>query len=145
MQNEIRQQEICLFRGFTKDQAGEALGILSQAGGEYKTSFAPMTEEMTDQNMESLINTLFEGRYPGGKALTEGQRVVLMAVQSKERAVTVMRSVKSISENPQDIVFAMVTQTALGWTLGEYIDHISKEHEYMKTHNPAEDPDMKPV
>jgi len=139
------QQEICLFRGFTKDQAGEAMGILSQAGGEYKTSFAPMTEEMTNLNMEALIDSLFQGNFPGGKALTEGQRVVLMAVQSKERAVAVMRSIKSISEDPQDIVFAMITKTALTWTLKEYIEHISQEHEYMKTHNPAEDPDMKPV
>jgi hypothetical protein len=104
-----------------------------------------MTDSMETMKMEELITALFEGTALAGKALTEGQRVVLMAVTQKERAVTVMRAVKSVSEDPQDIVFAMVTQTALQWTLQEYIDHISEEHEYMKTHNPADDPDMKKV
>ncbi|WP_168203471.1 DUF3783 domain-containing protein [Oceanispirochaeta crateris] len=139
------QQEMCLFRGFTKDQATQALNLLSQEGGEFNTRFAPMTDSMETMKMEELITALFEGTALGGKALTEGQRVVLMAVTQKERAVTVMRAVKSVSEDPQDIVFAMVTQTALQWTLQEYIDHISEEHEYMKTHNPADDPDMKKV
>ncbi|MDA3955725.1 DUF3783 domain-containing protein [Oceanispirochaeta sp.] len=139
------QQEMCLFRGFTKEQASQALALLSQEGGAFHTAFSPMTDSMGNLKMEDLIAALFEGTPLGGQALTEGQRVVLMAVSQKERAVTVMRAIKTVSENPQDIVFAMVTQTALQWTLQEYIDHVSEEHEYMKTHNPAEDPDMKKV
>lgn len=136
-------QEICLLRGFNKEQALQALEIISAEGGDYKTSFAPMTDVMTTMKMETLIESLFEGNAPGGNPLREGHRVVIMAVADKQRAITIMRALKSISTDPKDIVFAMVTQTSLQWTLQEYIDHISEEHEYMKTHNPAEDPDMK--
>lgn len=138
-------QEICLLRGFTKDQAARALEIIAQEGGEFKTSFAPMTDTMTDMKMEALLESLFEGKAVGGNPLREGHRVVIMAVAAKERAITVMRAIKSISADPQDIVFAMVTQTSLQWTLQEYINHVSEEHEYMKTHNPADDPDMKKI
>ena len=138
-------QELCLFRGFTKDQAGQALQGLSAEGGEFKTSFAPMTENMRDMKMKDILETMFGGISPGGDPLREGHRVVIMAAASKQRAVSIMRNVKAVSENPQDIVFAMITETALKWTLQEYIDHVSEEHEYMKTHNPAEDPDMKKI
>ncbi len=138
-------QELCLFRGFTKDQAGQALQGLSAEGGEFKTSFAPMTENMRDMKMKDILETMFGGNSPGGDPLREGHRVVIMAAASKQRAVSIMRNVKAVSENPQDIVFAMITETALKWTLQEYIDHVSEEHEYMKTHNPAEDPDMKKI
>ncbi len=138
-------QELCLFRGFTKDQAGQALELLKAEGGEFNTSFAPMTEKMRDMKMQEILETMFGGSHPGGDPLREGHRVVIMAVGSKQRAVSVMRSIKSVSPDPQDIVFAMVTETAMKWTLQEYIDHVSEEHEYMKTHNPADDPDMKKI
>lgn len=138
-------QEICLMRGFTKDQAGKALQVLSEEGGEFKTSFAPMTDSMLDQKVERVMESLFEGKAPEGSPLREGHRVVIMAVSSQQRAISIMRAVKSQSADPGDIVFAMVTQTALQWTLAEYIDHVSREHEYMKTHNPADDPDMKQI
>lgn len=138
-------QEICLLRGFTKEQAAQALEIISAEGGEFKTSFAPMTDAMTDMKMEALLESLFDGKPIAGSPLREGHRVVIMGVAAKQRAISVMRAIKSISADPQDIVFAMVTQTSLNWTLQEYIDHISEEHEYMKTHNPADDPDMKKI
>ena len=138
-------QEICLLRGFTKEQAAQALEIISAEGGEFQTSFAPMTDEMTKMKMEALLESLFEGKAVGGNPLREGHRVVIMGVAAQPRAISIMRAVKSISAEPQDIVFAMVTQTSLKWTLQENINHVSEEHEYMKTHNPAEDPDMKKI
>ena len=138
-------QEICLLRGFTKSQAGKALEGLASDAKEFKTSFVPMSDEMQEMNMDVLLDSLFEGKPPGGGPLREGHRVVIMAVSSQERALAIMRAVKAVSEDPQDIVFAMVTQTSLSWTLQTYIDHVSEEHEYMKTHNPADDPDMKKI
>jgi hypothetical protein len=139
-------QELCLLKGFSKEQAAKGLEALSQIPGEEsKTTFAPMTEAMLDRKVEDVLEDLFKGETGPGKALTGGKRVVFMAVYSKQRAVAIMRSIKSVSEDPKEIIFAMVTETALKWTLGQYIDHVSEEHEYMKTHNPAQDPDMKPV
>ena len=138
-------EELCLFKGFRKEEAAAALKTVSDEGGAGMTRFAPMTEGMVDMKMEEILSRLSEGEMVEGKALTEGRRVVFMGVASKERAVTIMRSIKSVSEEPGEIVFAMITQSALGWTLQEYIDHVSAEHEYMKTHNPADDPDMKKI
>lgn len=138
-------QEICLLRGFTKEQAAQALEIISAEWGEFSTSFAPMTDVMKDMKMETLLESLFGGEAIGGNPLKEGHRVVIMGVAAQQRAITIMRALKSVSADPQDIVFAMVTQTSLTWTLQKYIDHVSEEHEYMKTHNPAEDPDMKKI
>jgi hypothetical protein len=104
-----------------------------------------MTEGMIPMKMEEILDRLSRGEMVEGKALTEGKRVVFMGAGSKERAVTLMRGIKSVSENPGDIVFAMITRTALDWSLQEYIDHVCAEHEYMKTHNPADDPDMKKI
>lgn len=138
-------EELCLFKGFRKDQAAAALKAVSEEGGGYRTSFAPMTEGMIPLKIEEILSRLSEGEMVEGKALTEGKRVVFMGVGSKERAVALMRGIKSASQDPGDIVFAMITRTALGWSLQEYIDHVCAEHEYMKTHNPADDPDMKKV
>lgn len=139
-------QEMCLLKGFTKEQAAKGLETLRAAGGDdVKTTFAPMTDNMMDRAVEQVLESLFKGEPIEGKAITEGRRVVFMAVYSKERAVTIMRTLKALSDNPQDIIFAMVTETALKWTLGKYIEHVSEEHEYMKTHNPAADPDMKKI
>ncbi len=140
-------QEMCLLKGFTKEQAARGLEALSEisTSEEVKTTFAPMTESMLEMVVEEVLEGLFKGESIEGKAITQGHRVIFMAVYSKERAVTIMRTMKSISENPQDIIFAMVTETAMKWTLGKYLEHVSEEHEYMKTHNPATDPDMKPV
>ena len=104
-----------------------------------------MTEGMISLKMEEILNRISEGEMVEGKVLTEGRRVVFMGVSSQERAVTLMRGIKSVSDNPGDIAFAMITQTALGWSLQEYVDHVCAEHEYMKTHNPADDEDMKRI
>ncbi len=139
-------QEMCLLKGYSREQAQAGLTALAEVSGDdVKTTFAPMTEGMMDRPVEEVLEDLFKGKPVEGKAITQGNQVVFMAVYSKERAVTIMRTLKSLSENPKDIIFAMVTETALKWTLGKYIEHVSEEHEYMKTHNPATDPDMKPV
>jgi hypothetical protein len=39
----------------------------------------------------------------------------------------------------------MITETASTWTFQNYFEHLMKEHEYMKTHSPKNDPDMKPM
>jgi len=139
-------QELCLLRGFSREQAAMGLDALAQTTGEaVQTRFAPMTDAMQERKVEEILEDLFSGAPIEGTALTAGKRVVFMAVYSKDRAVAIMRAIKSVSPDPKEIIFAMVTETALKWTVNQYIAHVSEEHEYMKTHNPAEDPDMKPV
>lgn len=75
--------------------------------------------------------------------LTKHGRVVIIQSFLKEHVFAIMRGIKSACSRPQDIIFAMVTDTASSWTLGEYLDHLKEEQQYMKTHSPEHDPDMK--
>lgn len=70
-------------------------------------------------------------------------RMVIVLAQEREQVLQVMRSFKAVLPDPQDIIFAVITETALNWTFAEYAGHLWKEHEYMKTHKPEDNPDMK--
>ena len=56
-----------------------------------------------------------------------------------------MRSFKSVLPGDADPAFALITETGMDWTVAEYLDHIRKEHDYMKTADPSKDADMKEV
>ena len=70
-------------------------------------------------------------------------RVVLMHSQDRQQVIKILRSFKKVLANPQDVIFAMITETALAWTFQHYFEHLAKEHEYMKTRSPEHDADMK--
>jgi len=70
-------------------------------------------------------------------------RVVIMHAPAREQLLQVMRVFKAVLPNPQDMIFAVITDMARTWTFEEYIGHLASEHEYMKTHDPSENPDMK--
>jgi hypothetical protein len=91
--------------------------------------------EATDPAMEFQGGTQAFGQY----------RVVLINSQDREQVIKVLRSFKKVLPQPQDVIFAMITETALTWRFQDYVEHLSKEHEYMKTHAPQHDPDMKPM
>jgi len=58
--------------------------------------------------------------------------VVIVLTLEREQVLQIMRSFKAVLPDPQNIIFAVVTQMALTWTFEEYIGHLGKEHEYMK-------------
>jgi len=60
-------------------------------------------------------------------------RVVIVFAQEREQVLQVMRSFKAVLPDPQNIIFAVITQTALNWTFEDYIGHLNAEHEQMKT------------
>ncbi len=136
-------QEICFFKGFTKNQALRAMALLKQESGKEPMLFVPMTEAMLKLNMKEILQRTARGDMPQSPGLSKEPRVVLMGVEDKRRAVNLMGCIKQVVKCPEDTVFAMITPKALEWTLEEYIVHVVKEHEYMKRHNPEEDPDMK--
>lgn len=79
--------------------------------------------------------TLFPNRFP--------YRMVIMHAAQREQLLQVMRSFKAVLPNPQDMIFAVITETARTWTFEEYLGHLGMEHEYMQTHDPKDNPDMK--
>ena len=138
--------EIFLFRGFTKEQIEEGRNILAGKGEKLEELiFVPADSKMLETNVEELLNEADSMGQQAAKDSIEGLKTVIMAVASQDKALTIMRTYKSILKDPSEPAFAMITPTSLTWSLGYYMDHIHKEHEFMKTHNPADDPDMKKI
>jgi len=92
-------------------------------------------QEATDPTMVFHGVTPVSGHY----------RVVLINSQDRQQVIKILRSFKTVLPNPDDVIFAMITETALTWKFQDYIEHLTKEHEYIKTHAPEHDPDMKPM
>ncbi len=64
-------------------------------------------------------------------------RVVVVLAEEREDVLKIMRSFKAVLPDSQNVIFAVITETALTWTFGDYIGHLGKEHEYMKNRNPG--------
>lgn len=62
-------------------------------------------------------------------------RAVVVNTQERDQVLQVMRSFKAVLPDPQDMIFAVITDTARTWTFGDYLGHLAREHEYMKSRN----------
>ena len=109
----------------------------------------PLTEDMMTVRVGEILERATAGG-PGPNRVKEKQgegsdsspvqskyRVVMVNTMERERVLRVMRSFKAVLPDPQNLIFAIITDTALTWTFGEYIEHLAMEHEYMKTRKPA--------
>lgn len=101
-----------------------------------------ITEPMLFSKVGEVLDSMMEGSGSTGAGklqysdLSPGlykYRVVIVLASEREQVMQVMRSFKAVLPDPQNVVFAVVTQTALTWTFEEYIGHLGNEHEYMKT------------
>lgn len=101
-----------------------------------------LTESMLSSKVGDVLDSMTDGSgsNSNGKLqwsdLSPGRykyRLVIVLTSERERVLQIMRSFKAVLPDPQDIIFAVVTQTALTWTFEEYIEHLGNEHEYMKT------------
>ncbi|HNZ65111.1 MAG TPA: DUF3783 domain-containing protein [Smithella sp.] len=77
---------------------------------------------------------------PAGK-----YRVVIVHTQERDLVLQVMRSFKAVLPDPQNIIFAVITETALNWTFEDYIGHLGKEHESMQNRRTENNPDLKKI
>ena len=68
-------------------------------------------------------------------------RTVIVYAAEREQVFQVMRSFKAVLPEPQDIVFAVITETAIGWLFRDYIVHLAQEHEQMQKHGRESSPD----
>jgi hypothetical protein len=91
--------------------------MLSQATAGGLEPYSPKEKQSGGSNPASA-----QGKY----------RVVMVNTMEREQVLRVMRSFKAVLPDPQDMIFAVITDTALTWTFGEYIGHLAGEHEYMK-------------
>ena len=109
-----------------------------------KLEVIPVTEDMMALSVGEILGQAVAGG-SGPERMKEGQgegsdsspvqgkyRVVMVNTMEREQVLKVMRSFKAVLPDPQNLIFAIVTDTALTWTFGEYIEHLAGEHEYMK-------------
>ncbi len=104
----------------TEDRMAEAVGEMLDSA---------MAESLPDNAAvgQDLRKAILPGRSP--------YRVVVVNTMEREQVLQVMRSFKAVLPDPQDMIFAVITDTARTWTFGEYVGHLSKEDEYMKARN----------
>ena len=137
---------VVLLDCFTRNDAQAALSAFESAGGEVsRIIVTPLTETVAKQNTAEVVAAIAEGHWPGGIPRVGAKPGCLIAGATKRDAVALMRCFKSVLGPDADPVFAMVTETGMGWSVEEYFAHIRKEHNYMKTADPSRDPDMKEI
>jgi len=127
------RQEVSAFISQTMNQSEEKLSL----------KVSPLTDTMAARNVQACLDSIKAGEAISGQVLT-GRKAVFIDTQDKQTAVLVMRTVKSLHKG-EDIIFAMITDTARTWAFDYYLEHITEEHEFMKGKDPALDPDMKEI
>jgi len=143
----LKEKIICFALGLSEEDIEKGKASFYGLHGETpKLDVIAVTEgmmaatvgEILDSAMaESLPDSAAEGQGPK-KAILPGRspyRVVVVNTMEREQVLQVMRSFKAVLSDPQDMIFAVITDTARTWTFGEYIGHLAKEHEYMKARN----------
>jgi len=108
----------------------------------------PITEYMLSAPVGEILNSIMAAsglddaakRQEKEKTLSAEfykYRVVIVQTPEREIVLKIMRSFKSVLDDPQNIIFAVITDTARTWTFGEYIGHLGAEHEDMMNRRPA--------
>jgi len=148
---------ICFTLGLSQKEieAGEA-AFRAMDPGARRLEVTPVTEDLLAATVGEAVDKKVEAFEKNGQtesaagfngvvATSGNLRAVVIQAEEKGQVIQMMRSFKSVLPDPQDLIFAMITETARTWTFQDYFEHLAKEHEYMKTHSPANDPDMKRI
>lgn len=122
--------------------------LVEMSPGDIQLDLIPINQAMLPRIVRDVIDEC--GAQPVAQVDHEPPakgacRVVLMHTGERGEITQIMRSFKSVLSNPNDLIFAMITDTALGWTFQFYLDHVAEEHEYMKNHRPEDNPDLRPM
>ena len=148
---------ICFTLGLSQQdtEAGIlAFDAVDQSGA--KLQVTPVTEDLLTSTVGEAVDKKAEALrkkeeidpsigFTGATPASGHYRVVLMHSQDRHQVIKILRSFKAVLPNPQEVIFAMIKETAWTWTFQHYFEHLTKEHEYMKTRSPEHDPDMKPM
>jgi hypothetical protein len=146
---------LCLINGISADKVRAGLEYAEAHLAEHAPRLSVYVQFMDNDLLDRRISRIIEEFWQapvGLQAALDGSagpliprrgRVIIIQSFIKEHVFAIMRGLKNVCSRPNDIIFAMVTETALEWTLDEYLVHLKDEHEHMKTHPPQNDPDMK--
>ncbi len=140
---------LCFTYGLSSDDMEACNRALSVIGsGERQPDLIPITASMLPRKVGEVMNEIrtqstSQREHPA--PVVGGTRLVFMGTQDREILIRIMQGCKSVLADPGEVIFAMVTETAVGWTFQYYLDHVIEEHEYMKSHQPQDVPEMKPL
>ncbi len=136
----MKEEIICFALGLSPEdiEKGKA-SLYSLNQGAYLLEVIPVSDSMLPMIVADGLERATAGtRQFGEKALPPGLvpcRVMVVDTREREQVVQIMRGFKAVLSDPQDLIFAVITETVLSWTFGEYIGHLLQEHEHMKTRN----------
>jgi len=138
----MQEKIICFSLGLSPEDIEKGQASLYGSDREArKLEMIPLTDAMLALKVEGALENVIAGSGPlGDNALPPGlfpYRMVVVNTQEREQVLQVMRSFKAALPDPQDIIFAVITDTARTWTFGDYIVHLAQEHEYRKTCKPG--------
>ena len=145
----MRFKTLCFTWGLSTDDLQSCRQAFSEMSpGDIQLCLVPISQEILPRIVREVIDE--HGTKPmaqeGNKPYaSEAFRMVLMHTKERGEILQIMRSFKSVLSNPGDLIFAMITETAQDWTFQYYLDHVAEEHEYMKSHRPQDNPDMRPL
>jgi len=73
-------------------------------------------------------------------------KVILLHGFDREEIAKILKAVKSVAKDPQEIAFAMSTPTNLNWKIKDFIDDVRGDHEYLRRNppGPPRGPDQPP-
>ncbi|MFH2046233.1 MAG: DUF3783 domain-containing protein [Pseudomonadota bacterium] len=146
---------ICFTLGLTQTDIQAGMAAFSEmTQGSNVLEVIPVTEDLFAKTVgdviEEKVKILSENKAAKPSAdcnrktpASGNYRMVLINSEDKEQVIQILRSYKQVLPDPQDVIIAMITETARTWKFIDYLMHLDKEHEYRITHPPQNDPDMK--
>ena len=133
----MQEKIICFSLGLSPGDVERGRASFNEScGAEGELVMVPVTGAMLERNVGDALERVISGSEPDkSNPVLPGQfpcRVVVVAALEREQVFSVMRSFKAVLPDPQSLIFAVVTETALGWTFRDYATHLAQEHEEMK-------------
>ncbi len=145
----MEQKTLCFTRGLSRQEIETcAMAYYVMSPPEARLNVVPIGDDLLSRCVREVIDEQGAKKtVPSDsfKPAAGSFRAVLIHSEERERVMRVVKSFKSSLTDPGNVIFAVITETALTWTFEYYLNHLGDEHEYMKTHRPEEDPDMKPM
>lgn len=142
----MKEKIICFSLGLSQEEIEKGKVSFSGLGKEtHELDMIALSETMLAACVGNVLDRVMTGPAGAGKEqkdhpLSPGlypYRVVMVNTMEREPVLQVMKSFKAILPDPQDLIFAVITDTARTWTFGEYIGHLGREHECRKTGKPG--------
>ncbi len=142
----IMEKIICFSLGLSREDIEKGkISFCEVRPEKIELEVIPLMEDMMPVGVGEILERVSAGgmgqdnvREKQGSSPVQGQyRAVMVNAMEREQVLYVMRSFKAVLPDPQHMIFAIITDTALTWTFSEYIEHLAMEHEYMKTRKPA--------